>query len=52
MSIRENINVIRKRLGIKKLKDKIPMSDFEKAVILGLRESERHRIVHKAKAHA
>lgn len=36
---------LRKRLGIKRLKKKIPASELEKAAIASLREHEKHRIV-------
>ena len=52
MSILENVKTIRKRLGIKKLRKKIPISEFEKAFIIGLREKEKHRIIQRAKLHA
>ena len=41
-----SISALRKLMGIKKLKNKIPMSEFEKAVIIGLREHEKRRITH------
>ncbi len=43
MSILEDVKVLRERLKIKKLKKRIPTSEFEKAVIIGLREKERCR---------
>jgi hypothetical protein len=52
MSISEDVKVLRKRLGIKKLRKIIPISEFEKAVILGLRDEERHRPVQKSKQYA
>ena len=42
-----SISALRKLMGIKKLKNKIPMSEFEKAVIIGLREHEKRRITHE-----
>jgi hypothetical protein len=52
VSIVEDVKVLRKRLGIKKLRKVIPISEFEKAVIIGLREKERHRIAQKTKQYA
>ena len=39
------VSALRKLLGIKKLRKKIPISESEKGMILGLREREKHRIV-------
>ena len=47
-----DISSLRKRLGIKKLKKKIPVSEFEKAVIIGLREHEKHRLIHRVREQA
>ena len=52
MSIVESAKSIRKRLGIRKLRNKIPVSEFEKAVIVSLREKERTRASHRLKIHA
>jgi hypothetical protein len=43
---------LRKQLGIKKLRRKIPISDFEKAAIKNLGEEGRRRVerAHKIKA--
>jgi hypothetical protein len=43
---------LRKRLGIKKLKKKIPISDAEKAAILQLREHDKRRVTHAEKLKA
>jgi hypothetical protein len=43
---------LRKRLGIKKLKKKIPISDAEKAVILKLREHDKRRVAYAEKLKA
>lgn len=40
MSVVEDVKALRKRLGIKRLKKNIPISEFEKAVIIGLRNKE------------
>jgi hypothetical protein len=47
-----NIKELRKRLGIKKLKSKIPISEFEKAVIIGLRIREKEKMAHRIKQYA
>jgi alpha-ketoglutarate-dependent taurine dioxygenase len=38
-------NQLRKELGIKKLRKKIPISDFEIAAINRLREDEKERVL-------
>jgi len=43
---------LRKRLGIKKLKKKIPISDAEKEEILQLREHDKRRVTHAEKLKA
>jgi hypothetical protein len=43
---------LRKRLGIKKLKKKIPISDVEKAAILQLREHDKRRVTNAEKLKA
>ncbi len=52
MSVVEDVKALRKRLGIKKLRQSIPISEFEKAVIVGLRSEERHRTAQRARLHA
>jgi len=52
MSIVESAKSLRKRLKVRKLRGKIPISEFEKAVIVGLREKERTRVTHRLKIHA
>ncbi len=44
MSVIEEVKELRKRLGIKKLRNSIPISEFEKAVIVSLREQEKVEI--------
>jgi len=38
------IEEIRKLLGIKKIEDKIPVSDFERAALKRIREDEKERV--------
>lgn len=52
MSILQDVKILRKKLGIKKLRKSIPISEFEKAVIIGLREKEKHRINLRARQYA
>lgn len=52
MSILEDVKVLRKKLGIRKLRGRIPISEFEKAAIIGLRKNEKHRIAQKTKQYA
>jgi len=47
-----SVEVLRKMLGIKRLKKKISVSEFEKAVIASLREQEKHRLLTRIKQHA
>jgi hypothetical protein len=44
-------SVLRKRLGIKKLKAKITISDFEKAAIVNLRKRDRRRVTPRVLVH-
>ena len=52
MAKRVDVTQLRKRLGIKKLKRKIPLSDSEKAEIKQLREHDRRRVTHAEKLKA
>ena len=47
-----SVEALRKMLGIKRLKKKIPISEFEKAAIASLREQEKHRLLTRIKQHA
>jgi hypothetical protein len=44
-------DVLRKKLGIKKLKKKITISELEKATILSLREKGRRRVTPRVLVH-
>jgi hypothetical protein len=39
-----SVDVLRKKLGIKRLKKKIIVSKFEKASVASLRKKEKHRV--------
>jgi hypothetical protein len=45
-------SALRKKFGIKKLKAKIAISDFEKAAIASLRKRDKHRVTPKVLVHA
>ena len=47
-----DISVLRRALGIKKLKKKISVTAFEKAVVENLRERELHRLAARIRQHA
>jgi alpha-ketoglutarate-dependent taurine dioxygenase len=40
-----SIEELRRHLGIKKLKSKIPVSDFERAALKRIREDEKERVM-------
>ena len=44
MAIIIDVQELRKRLGIKKLKKRRPISEFEKAAVRRLREDEKRRL--------
>ena len=44
-----DISELRRHLGIKKLRKRIPVSDFEKAAVKRLREDEKERVVRSQK---
>ncbi|GEM_PF-1055929 len=44
-----SIEELRKHLGIKKLRDRIPVSDFEKAALKRIREDEKERVLRAQK---
>jgi len=52
MATRVRVAELRKRLGVKKLKAKIPLSASEKAEIRQLREHDRRRVTHAEKLKA
>lgn len=52
MSKQSELSLLRKRLGIKKLKDKIPVTEFEKAAVANLRIKERQRLIPRVKQRA
>ena len=52
MSTLINVRALREKLGIKRLRKSISISDFEKAVINGLRKREKHRIMQRTRLHA
>lgn len=45
-----DVKALLKELGIKKLKKKIPVSDFELAAIKRIREDEKERVLKAQKA--
>lgn len=50
MSVIVKAAALRKKMGIKRLRSRIPVSAAEKAMVLGLRERGRHRVSHKAES--
>ncbi len=47
-----SVEALRKMLGIKRLKKRISVSEFEKAAIASLREQEKHRLLTRIRQHA
>ncbi|MHB1830141.1 MAG: hypothetical protein ACYCO0_01995 [Candidatus Micrarchaeaceae archaeon] len=52
MTKQSELQILRKMLGIKKLKDRIPVTEFEKAAVENLRIKERLRLIPRLKQHA
>lgn len=46
------IQLLRKRLGIKRLRKRILVTEFEIAAVKDMRQKEKHRLISRIKQHA